>query len=310
VPKPPGYDYAQYKPDWETCAAAVGNNRIAGPDTSTPTSTAAWVDSFARDERARITMLTIHNYSVGSGSTVTTLLSPATNAKQTSTVAKQLATAKAVNVPIRLDETNSAAGGGIAGVSDTYASALWAMDYSLQMAREGFAGVNLHSGLGVCDAPLYNGKYQLYTAICAATEADEKAKIYKARPEFYGLYMASRMGPGRFVPVTLATDRNVNAYAVRGDDGRTRLALIQKDDTAAAPVHVDVTVGRGSGTAEVVRLTGGALTDRDGVTIQGAVVDRRGHLPRRPADRVRVKHGELSVDLAAGSAVVITLPCS
>jgi hypothetical protein len=308
VPKPPGYDYAQYKPDWETCAAAVGNNRIAGPDTSTPTSTAAWVDSFARDQRSRINMLAIHNYSVGSGSTVTTLLSPATNTKQTNTVAKQLATAKAVDVPIRLDETNSAAGGGIKGVSDTYASALWAMDYSLQMAREGFAGVNLHSGLGVCDAPLYNGKFQLYTPICAANEADEKAKIYKARPGFYGLYMASRMGPGRFVPVNLTTDRNINAYAVRGNDGRTRLALIQKDDTATAPVQVGITVGRGSGTAEVVRLAGGALTDRDGVTVQGATVDRRGHLPRKPADRVRVKHGNLAVTLAAGSAVVITLP--
>src|SRR5262245_18297372 len=122
----------------------------------------------------------------------------------------QLATAKALDVPIRLDETNYAAGGGIAGISDSSASALWAMDYSLQMAHDGFAGVTLHSGLGVCDAPLYNGKYQLYTPICAATEADARAKVYKARPEFYGLYLAGRLGPGRFVPVTMSTDRNIN----------------------------------------------------------------------------------------------------
>jgi hypothetical protein len=309
VPKPAGYDYPQYKPDWEQCANAVGNNRVAGPDTSSPGSTAAWVDSFARDERARINLVTIHNYSVGSGATPASLLSPATNAKQTSVVAKQLASAKAVNVPIRLDETNSAANGGIAGVSDTYASALWAMDYSLQMAHDGFQGVNLHTGLGVCDAPLYNGKFQLYTPICAANEADAAAAVYKARPEFYGLYLASRLGGGRFLPTTLTTDRNINAYAVRGDDGRTRIALIQKDDTATAPVHVDLTVGGHNGTAQVVRMTGGKLTDTDGVRIQGGSVDRRGQLRQHAPDRVRVKHGTLGVDLAAGSAVVITLPC-
>jgi hypothetical protein len=307
VGKPAGYDYPQYKPDWEACANAMATNRIAGPDTSSPTKTVEWVRNFAHDERSRINMLAIHNYSVGASATVTDLLSPATNVKQFDAVAPHLVTAKAENVPIRIDETNSAAGGGIKGVSDTYASALWVMDYSLQMAREGFDGVNLHGGLGVCGAPLYNGKFQIYTPICAANAEDEKAKIYKAMPEYYGLYMASRMGPGRFLPVTLSTDRNINAYAVRGDDGRTRIAIIQKDDTATAPVHVDLTVGTGSGTAEIVRLTGTSLTGQD-AAIQGATVDRRGHLPHGRADRTRVRKGTLGVDVAAGSAVVVTLP--
>jgi hypothetical protein len=305
--RPAGFGYPQYKPDWEACADVVGNNRIAGPDTSSPTSTVAWVDSFARDERARINMLTIHNYSVSSTSTVTDLLAPKTNAKQINTVAPQLASAQAVHVPIRLDETNSAANGGVAGMSDSYASALWAMDYSLQMAQAGFAGVNLHGGLGVCGAPLYNGKFQLYTPICAATAADEQAKIYKAMPEYYGLWMAARMGTGGFLPLTLSTDRNVNAYAVRGDDCRIRIAVIQKDDPTTGPVHVDLKVNgaRVGRRAEVLRLTGASLTGQ-GTAIQGATVDRRGHLNAHP-DRVRVRGGTLGLDLAAGSAVVITL---
>jgi hypothetical protein len=303
--RPSGYGYPQYKPDWEACAAVVGNNRIAGPDTSSPTSTAAWVDSFAKDERNRINMVMIHNYSVSATATVTDLLSPATNTKQMNAVAPELASAKAVNVPIRLDETNSAAGGGVAGMSDTYASALWALDYSLQMAQAGFAGVNLHGGLGVCGAPLYNGKFQLYTPICAANDADEQAKVYKAMPEYYGLWMASQVGPGVFLPVNLSTDRNIRAYAVRGDDGRIRIAVIQKDDTTTGPVHLSIKVGGRNRGAEVLHLTGTALSGQK-TAVQGKTIDRHGHLSARP-DRVRVRGGSLGLDLAGGSAVVITL---
>jgi hypothetical protein len=56
----------------------------------------------------------------------------------------------------------------------------------------------------------------------------------------------------------------------------------------------------------VLRLTGTAL-DEEATAVQGATVDRQGHLaPGRP-DRARVRDGRLGVDVAAGSAVVITL---
>jgi len=119
--------------------------------------------------------------------------------------------------------------------------------------------------------------------------------------------MASRMGPGRFLPVTLSGTRNVTGYAVRGADGRTRIALVEKDDTAAGPVHVDLAVGSRSERAEVVHLTGPSLTSAQGIAVQGASVDRGGHLDRRPGDRVTVHNGTLSLDLAAGSAVIIAV---
>jgi hypothetical protein len=65
-------------------------------------------------------------------------------------------------------------------------------------------------------------------------------------------------------------------------------------------------LGRGTGTARVLHLTGSGLTAND-TTIQGATVDRSGHLRPGPADRIRVDHGRLSLDLAGGSAVLITL---
>jgi len=204
-----------------------------------------------------------------------------------------------------VDEANSAYSGGVDGVSNTYASALWGMDYSLQMAQAGLAGVNIHGGLGVCNAPIWNGKFQRYTPFCALDSADEAAQIYHAMPIYYGLWMARRLGPGTFLPVTVTSNNNLRAYAVRGDDCRLRVAVVEKDDTSALPTTVTVNVGGRNRTAEVLHLTGAAL-NTEPTAVQGATVDRAGHLtPGRP-DLGRVHGGALTVDVAAGSAAVIT----
>lgn len=43
-------------------------------------------------------------------------------------------------------ETNTASCGGFPGVSDSFGSALWAVDYGLQMAYSNFTGALLHIG--------------------------------------------------------------------------------------------------------------------------------------------------------------------
>src|SRR2546429_9016975 len=105
-------------------------------------------------------------------------------------------------------------------------------------------------------------------------------------PIYYGLWLARRMGPGTFLPLTLSTDSNLTAYAVRGDDGRTRIMVLQKDDTTAAPVHLGIAVGGRTGNAEVLHLTGAGLAD-ERAAIQGSTVDSRGRLKPHP-DRVHV----------------------
>jgi len=302
--RPAGYDYAAYHADWVACANAVGHGRIAGPDTAGTSST--WASSLAADEHDRMAMLTVHQYAAGPDLTITGMLSAGQHTAQLGSVASNLAAASANGLPMRVDEANSAYGGGVDGVSNTYASALWALDYSLSMAQAGLEGVNIHGGLGVCNDPIWNGKFQRYTPFCAANQAYELAQVYQVMPIYYGLWMARQMGPGRFLPVTLATGRNITAYAVRGDDGRTRIAVIQKDDTTAAPVAVTLTVGGHARTAQVLHLTGTSLAAVP-TAVQGATVDISGRLrPGRP-DAVNVRDGSLTLDVAAGSAAIITL---
>ena len=301
--RPASFAYPDYKLDWETCAAAIGNNRIAGPDTAGTSST--WASSLATDNHDQMSMLTVHQYSAGPDATIAGLMAPETITRQLNSVSRNLAAAKANNLPLRIDEANSAFSGGVDGVSNRFASALWALDYSMSMAQAGVSGVNIHGGLGVCNEPIWNGRFQRYTPFCAANKENELAQVYRAMPIYYGLWMARQMGPGTFLPLTVSTDRNITAYAVRGDDGRTRIAVLQKDDTAAAPVHLDINVGARNSKADVLHLTGTSLADEP-TAIQGATVDAKGRL-KPHADQVRVRNGQVSLDLAAGSATVITV---
>jgi hypothetical protein len=109
------------------------------------------------------------------------------------------------------------------------------------------------------------------------------------------------------VPVSVTSDHNVTAYAVRGDDGRLRVAVIEKDATSGPAVPVSISVGHGNGDARVLRLTGQTLDSAAGVAIQGSTVDRAGHLDPGRTDRVPVRHGAIRLDVAAGSAAIITL---
>jgi len=302
--RPPGYDYPAYHADWVACADAVGHARIAGPDTAGTSS--SWAASLAADEHDRMAMLTVHQYASGPDITIDRLLSPAQTTAQLQSVSANLAAATANGLPMRVDEANSAYSGGVDGVSNRYASALWAIDYSLSMAQAGLAGINVHGGLGVCNDPIWNGKFQRYTPICAANKAYELAQVYQVMPIYYGLWMARRMGPGQFLPVSLDSDRNLTAYAVRGDDGHTRIALVQKDATTAAPLRVALTVGGPDRGARVLRMTGDALDGR-AARVQGATVDGSGRLRPGAPDTARVEHGVLDISIAAGSAAIITL---
>jgi hypothetical protein len=79
-------------------------------------------------------------------------------------------------VPYRLCETASFSGGGKPGVSDTFAAALWALDYLFVLASHGCGGVNMETGVN------HLGRISYYTPI-----SDDLAGHYSAAPEYYGL---------------------------------------------------------------------------------------------------------------------------
>jgi hypothetical protein len=121
------------------------------------------------------------------------------------------ASAAAGGTPYQMDEGNSCFGGGRAGGSDAYASALWAADYMLRVACAGFVGVNLHGGgVGV------------YTPIESSVKAPASP-----RPVYYGMQFAQQFAGWQVAPCTLDTNANVTAY-VGTKTGQAMLAVVNK----------------------------------------------------------------------------------
>jgi hypothetical protein len=290
--KPPyGYNdwLAEYRRTKDAIRAVLPNVAFAGPDTSD--GGRAWVDGFARDQGRDIAMLTAHHYIAGRdnpASTVELLLREETRFQ--AALAKFDAAAKAAGVPYRLSETATLYGGGKPGVSDSFASALWALDYLFVLASHGAAGANFQTGVN------HLGRVSYYSPI-----TDDGAGHYTAAPEYYGLLAFAQIGAGEQLGVTVARGAvNLTAYAVRRGDGRVTLAVINKDLSRDATVTV---TGALRGRAEVMQLRAPSVSALKDVSLGGAAVDSEGHWNSARAEPVK---GVLNVPAASAALVTFT----
>jgi hypothetical protein len=246
------YGATQFIAEWETWVktirARVPHAQFAGPDTDGNVNT--WVLEFARRTRGEPMLLTSHYYGMGPasapGMTAERLLAKATPKLDAEIAAVHAAQAAAGGTPYRMDEGNSCFGGGKAGVSDTYASTLWAADYMLRAACAGFAGVNLHGGGA-----------GIYTPVESSTEYGAKA-----RPVYYGMQLAQRFAGSRIAPCPLKTPANITAYqGVK--QGCTMLAVVNKGAS-----DVEISLPGPLHGAKRWEISGRALDAKTGVSFQ------------------------------------------
>jgi hypothetical protein len=306
--RPRGYGYAQFKPEFERCAAALAGAGapVVGPDTNG----GRFEPPFSQQERSRVSLLTDQQYTLGGGpgstATLTQLLSAASVSSELSRITPLLADARAARLPLRRDETNSANGGGVHGLSDVYGAALWAIDYTLLLAQQGVQGFNFHGTIGQCGHAEQDHRVRFYTPLCAASAADLAAGMLTPQPVFYGLLMVHLLGPGQFVRTSVSSTGNVTAYSVRGGDGRTRVMVVDKDATSGGTASVTLSAGTES-VAHVLNLTAPSLTSTSGIAVQGAAVDRSGRFTPGPPVTVPGGGGRFTIPVHAGSAALVTL---
>lgn len=262
--KPPyGYNewLAEYRRTKDAIRGVLPKVAFAGPDVSD--GGRPWLDAFARDEGRDSALLTAHHYIAGQdnpASTVGLLLQEETRFQQV--LSRFDAAAKTAGVPYRLSETATLYGGGKAGVSDSFASALWALDYLFVLASHGAAGANFQTGVN------HLGRVSYYSPI-----TDDGAGHYGAAPEYYGLLAFAQIGAGEQLGVSVARGAvNLTAYAVRRGDGRVTLAVINKDLTRDATVSIAGMRPRGA----VMRLRAPFVSSLVDVSLGGAAVDGEG----------------------------------
>ncbi len=123
-----------------------------GPAVGFPRRDLSWLATLARGPHPRLKLLSAHLYPYNACAlptssqypTIARLLSPAATGRLPSLLAGAVRVARAAGLPLRLTELNSVSCGGRPGVSDAFATALWAPDALFEVLRAGVAGVNVH----------------------------------------------------------------------------------------------------------------------------------------------------------------------
>ncbi len=263
-----------------------------------------------------VTTLTHHYYFGGPATNpevnITNLLKPATMAKVQMTADIATAAAKKMDVRVRMTEGNTCYRGGKPGVSDVFAAALWAADYSLLLASNNYSGVNLHGGTGKSVANSVGGflpgdvmlkdqgksaeqiathPHPFYTPI--ATFGSE----YAMEPVAYGLKFAGALSGGTFVQEDLtsklqATGVDATAYAAVLPDGNAALVILNKD--AQQDLELVLEFGKKSGAVETETMHAPALDSREA------------HITRA-SKAVRLRDGKLSVRVPHASGLRVTV---
>ena len=222
---------------------------VVGPATCCGWRNAADLALFADSVGPRrLKWLTVHNYSAttcgGQTVSIARLLSRELMDGLQSDVARLAGVAHDREVPIAMAETNSASCGGMPGVSNAMASALWGVDYAFTLASAGFVNVDYHISYRPGGGSSYN-PVDTY-----GTQDRSGRWTYRnvAEPLYYGLYLFAQHAAGkRFMSIGVETNANLRAYAVSDCAGcAVSVFVLNEDSSASGPVRVHLTSRMGN----------------------------------------------------------------
>jgi hypothetical protein len=312
-----------YLQEWLALARAV-TSRVPGAKFGMPDVAAnvAWLTEIAElwpaiENPPHVTTLTHHYYFGGPATNpevnISNLLNPATMARVQKTADTATAAANKIGARVRMTEGNTCYRGGKPGVSDVFAAALWAADYSLLLASNNYSGVNLHGGTGKSVANSVGGFLPGDVLLKEKGETPEQIGIhphpfytpiatfgsqYVMEPVAYGLKFAGAFGGasffrGDFTSQLQAAGVDATAYAALLPSGKLAIIILNKD----AEKDVDVTVNFGEG------RTGEVETD----TIHALALDsREAHITRSPQP-VPLREGKYTVTVPHATGYCLTL---
>ncbi len=217
--------YLDYK---KAVRDALPNAQFSGPDVA---DSWKWLTNFVDSESADIQLITHHYYRGGAkdpASTLEKLLGP--DAKFDNRLANLQQVSRDHHRGFRINEVNSFYGGGKQGVSDTFGSALWCLDYMFRLASFGCEGVNMETDINQL------GFVSHYSPI-VRDEADHCV----VRPEYYGMLAFSLAGKGDLVALTLdQTNLPLSAYATKDSNGSLWVTAVNKDFSNSVFLRIDL----------------------------------------------------------------------
>jgi hypothetical protein len=320
---PQTWSATTYLAEWLTLARAIAA-RVPQASFGIPdvASNISWLTEIANNWSAieappHVTTLTHHYYFGGPATNpevnIPNLLKPATMAKVQSTADTAASAATKMDVRHRMTEGNTCYRGGKPGVSDVFAAALWAADYSLLLASNNYSGINLHGGTGSIIASGLGGflpgdvmlkdqgatpeqiaahPHAFYTPI-ASFGSD-----YILEPVAYGLQFAGSFSGGSFIQADLtsqlqAAGINATAYAAKLARGQSSVIVLNKDLENDLALRLDF----GAARSAAVQIE----------TLHAPSVESREAHITRAANSGPLKNGKFTVVVPHASALRVTV---
>lgn len=313
--RPPDYAYPAFRREFHSIAAALPRVPLLAPALAEGPipGRGSWVRSMpgflAGDQR--VATLTLHRYPLRNCNvaprspqypSIPHLLAPYATSGLAASMGVWVRIAHRRHGLVRDDELNSVACRGKVGVSDTFASALWATNALFALARAGVDGVNVHS--------LPGAAYGLF-------QFRQRAGRWSAavRPAYYGLQMFAQAAPAgsRMVSLGRPPGGGLSAWATHGRDGRLRVVLVNTSPRSARSVSLSLpadTLGAGGSTATVERLSAPSVAARDGITLGGSGYGQAsvtGELGVPRLTTIAARGGTVTVAVPASSAALVTV---
>jgi hypothetical protein len=274
---------------------------LVGPALAYPRIDAAWLSTLLAGPHPRLGIVSVHLYPYTRCAspdspqypTIARLLSENATAGLAGLVRTAVRLAHNAGLPLRMTELNSISCGGLPGVSNSFATALWAPDALFELLQAGVDGVNVH-----IRADAINGAFAL------------TGHGLIARPLLYGLILFARtLGPdAQLVHAQMRAPRSLHlkVWAVRVAGDMLHVLLLDKGKRS---VNVDLQLPA-TGSATVQRLRAPSARARSGVTLDGQGLGRDGRWQGKPTGESISPgpHGyELTVPRLSGALVIVRL---
>ncbi|MCU1515554.1 MAG: hypothetical protein JWQ75_275 [Pseudarthrobacter sp.] len=233
----------------------------------------SWWEPFLKADLPQKRILSLHNYplhvcdsTAGDRSpTLANLISANLHNVTADYQTAALTLARKYNVETWMPETGISACSGSNPTTKVHASALWAVDYSLNAARLGIQRLGFHSSLLTCQGgpPM--------SAICTGGAYLKPNGTFSERSNYFGMSLAAELGSGEFLDLAASGGGLAYAYALQNADGSTSVVIInQNDPTQAAQTNVTLELPGKALTGTMTQLTGPSFGAEDKTMIDGA----------------------------------------
>ena len=283
--------------------AAVPGVNLVGPSLGGESDFASYMPSFIAANSDLLGVLTQHYYQIGSPSQATIAsIVPKVTDSWLLQAAPDLESVSAANrrIPIEINEGNTVANGGAVGVSNTFASAIYAvtnvLDFSTYAYGAGPVTIDFTSEGTPFYGPTYTGGYSPIVDGPGYTGPN---------PMLTGIKLVNMLGPGDLRQCTLsAGDANLRCFVVVS--GTTTNVVLVNQETSLNETVITV-FPEAIHAASSILMTAPSLTATTGATIQGASIQSDGSLTLNAATpQTIVATTQVSITVPAHSVLILT----